>query len=55
MYVPNLGEAGPERRLVLCLRGADGAVRTLTAQVAELRPELPGLDDFTARAVVSPV
>lgn len=27
VYVRDLGEAGPQRRLVLCLRGPDGAVR----------------------------
>lgn len=30
------------------------SVRTLTAQVAEHRPDLPGLSDYTHRTVVSP-
>ncbi|MFE0373934.1 hypothetical protein [Streptomyces tendae] len=38
VYVRALGDAGPERRLVLCLRGAPGAVRAEgpLAPVAEL-------------------
>ncbi|MEV7156950.1 hypothetical protein AB0N77_20350 [Streptomyces misionensis] len=42
VYVRDLGDAGPERRLVpclvLCLRGADGAVRVegLVGSVAEV-------------------
>ncbi|MDX3695030.1 transcriptional regulator [Streptomyces europaeiscabiei] len=31
------------------------SVRTLTAQVAELRPDLPGLSDYAHRTVVSPL
>jgi hypothetical protein len=30
------------------------SVRTLTVRVAELRPDLPGLGDYTHRTVVFP-
>ncbi|MFE9620416.1 hypothetical protein [Streptomyces sp. NPDC006384] len=49
VYVRDLGEAGPERRLVLCLRGADGAVRVegpvgSAAEVLAVRARAAALD-----------